>query len=179
VNRLLWVDLEMSGLDVHNCRILEVAAIVTDRKFEELETYHAIVKQDQAVLDAMDDWCTRQHGQSGLTVAVPDGQPEVSVEDDLLALVDRHWKKSESPILCGNSIGTDRDFIRAWMPRLALKLHYRILDVSSYKVIFKELYGVGYAKGGNHRAVDDIRESIGELKHYLSFLDAARLPVAP
>ena len=179
MNRLLWLDLEMSGLDVANCRILEVAAIVTDLQFKELETYHAIVRQDQAVLDAMDQWCTRQHGASGLTAAVPGGTEESVVEDALIQLVDRHWKKSDMAVLCGNSIGTDRDFIRAWMPRLALRLHYRLLDVSSYKVIFKSCYGIGYPKAGSHRAIDDIRESIGELQHYLSYLDPERLPVSP
>ena len=176
MKKLLWLDLEMSGLHVETCRILEVAAIVTNLKLEELETYEAIVFQESAVLDAMDAWCTRQHGQSGLTAAVANGQPEPEVESALLDLVDKHWSKKESPVLAGNSIATDRDFIRRWMPRLASRLHYRLLEVSSFKVVLKARHGITFDKKGSHRALGDIRESIGELGHYLSFLDSDRLP---
>ena len=176
MKRLLWLDLEMSGLDVDACRILEVAAIVTDLQLNELDTYEAIVYQEQEVLDAMDEWCTRQHGQSGLTAAVANGTPESEVETALLGLVDTYWSKKERPVLAGNSIATDRDFIRRWMPRLASRLHYRLLDVSSFKVILKSRHGIRFDKAGSHRALGDLRESIGELGHYLSFLDAERLP---
>jgi oligoribonuclease len=176
MKKLLWLDLEMSGLDVNACRILEVAAIVTDLKLEEQETYEAIVYQDPSVLAAMDEWCTRQHGKSGLTAAVPEGQPETKVESALIELVNRHWSKKERPVLAGNSIATDRDFIRRWMPGLANRLHYRLLDVSSFKVMLKARHGITFEKQGSHRALGDIRESIGELKHYMSFLDTDRLP---
>lgn len=173
--KLLWVDLEMSGLDVSSCRILEVAASVTDIQLAELETLEAVVYQAPEVLHAMDSWCTKQHGESGLTAAVANGRPEREVEDALLGLVDRHWKRDDRAILCGNSIHTDRRFIDAYWPRFASRLHYRMVDVSSFKVILRERYGIKVDKKGSHRALGDIRESITELQHYLSYLDLTRL----
>lgn len=166
----LWVDMEMSGLDVGKCRILELAAIVTDSSFKELETYHAVVKQPQEVLDAMDEWCQENHGKSGLTAAVPNGTPEPQVEQEMLALISRHFPANEKPILSGNSIGQDRKFIDAYMPALAKRLHYRMLDVTSLKIVFNDKFRVRYEKKGTHRALDDIRESIAELSHYLSYV---------
>ncbi len=173
--KLLWIDLEMSGLDVTSCRILEAAALVSDIQLCELEAYEAIVYQPPEVLAAMDSWCTKQHGESGLTAAVANGRPERDVEDALLGIVDRHWKRDDRPILCGNSIHTDRRFIDAWWPRLASRLHYRMVDVSSFKVILRERYGIKVEKKGGHRALGDIRESISELQQYLSYLDLTRL----
>jgi oligoribonuclease len=178
VKKLLWLDLEMSGLDVDACRILEVAAIVTDMKFNELDSYEAIVFQPPEVLEAMDAWCTRQHGLSGLTEAVATGKPEGEVEDAMHDLIKRHWGRKELAVLAGNSIGTDRDFIKAWWPKVAKRVNYRLLDVSSFKLVFRGRYGVDFKKGNNHRALDDIRESMAELTHYLGYLDAEKLPVA-
>jgi oligoribonuclease len=172
----LWVDMEMSGLAVEQCRILELAAIVTDKEFRELETYHAIVKQPQEVLDAMDDWCKENHGKSGLTAAVAKGLPEAEVEKQMLELIARHFPAKERPILCGNSIGQDRKFIDAYMPALAKRLHYRMLDVTSFKIIFGDRFQLKFEKKGSHRALDDIRESIGELSHYLSYVKIALPP---
>lgn len=166
----LWIDMEMSGLNVDACRILEVAAIITDEKFAELATYQAIVYQAPAVLEAMDAWCKENHGKSGLTAAVANGTPEAEVEKQLLALVDQHFGAGERPVLCGNSIGQDRKFIDRYMPTLASRLHYRMLDVTSFKLVFQERFGVRYDKKGSHRALDDIRESIAEIGHYLSFV---------
>lgn len=168
----LWVDLEMSGLDVQKCRILEVAAIVTDGNFKPLEEYHSVVFQPQAVLDAMDEWCTENHGKSGLTALVPKGKKEDQVEKELLALIDKYFKKEERPILSGNSIGQDRKFIDQYMPALSKKLHYRMLDVTSYKVVFQDRFQITYNKKGTHRALDDIHESIAELNHYLAHFKA-------
>lgn len=173
---LLWLDLEMSGLDVDACRILEVAAIVTDMELRELATYETIVCQPQEVLDAMDEWCTKVHGSSGLTAAVPNGKPLDEVDKALRGLIDRYWKRSDRPTLCGNSIHTDRRFVDRYMPKTADKLHYRMVDVSSWKVMLKERWGVGFEKAGSHRALGDIRESIGEMTHYLSLLDPTKLP---
>ena len=170
------MDLEMTGLDVTKCRILEAAAIVTDLQLNELETYQTIVYQPPEVLAGMDGWCRDHHGKSGLTKAVATGVPEREVEDTLLEIVGRHFQKDDKAVLCGNSISTDRDFIRAYWPRLAARLHYRLLDVSSFKVLFKERYGVKVEKAGSHRALGDIRESIKELEHYISFIDLSRLP---
>lgn len=172
----LWLDMEMSGLDVEKCRILEVAAIVTDGQFRELETYHAIVFQPPEVLDAMDDWCKKNHGASGLTAAVPNGKPEAEVEKELLALIDRHFPTKDRPVLCGNSIGQDRKFIDAYMPALSHRLHYRMLDVTSFKIVFRDRFKIEFEKQGSHRALDDIRESIAELNHYLSYVKIASPP---
>lgn len=168
----LWLDMEMSGLDVAKCRILEVAAVVTDRDFKPLEELHAVVFQPPEVLAAMDEWCTENHGKSGLTAAVAKGIPEKDAEKMLIELISRHFKADERPVLCGNSIGQDRKFIDAWMPALSKRLHYRMLDVTSFKLIFNERYGVSYEKKGKHRAIDDIHESIAELQTYLKHVSA-------
>lgn len=165
----LWLDMEMSGLDVSQCRILEVAAVVTDGNFLPLAEYEAVVFQEPAVLAAMDAWCTEQHGKSGLTAAVATGKPEAQVEKELIALVEKFFP-GEKPILSGNSIGQDRKFIDAYMKNLAQKLHYRMLDVTSFKVVFQASYGIKFDKKDGHRALSDIHESIRELRHYLSFV---------
>lgn len=166
--RLFWVDLEMSGLDEIKERILEVAVVITDLDFNPLDEFHRIVYQPQEVLDGMDEWNTRTHGESGLTAAVPNGTPIEQVESELLVLCDKHYKSGERIVLCGNSVGNDKRFLDRYMPELAKRLHYRIIDVSSFKEIFREKYGVKFEKGNAHRAVDDIHESIRELKLYLS-----------
>ncbi len=171
---LLWVDMEMSGLDVNSCRILEVAAIVTDLDFRTVESYEAIVYQPPEVLDAMDEWCKENHGKSGLTTAVAKGKPEAQVEKEMLELVNRHFTATERPVLCGNSIGQDRKFIDAYWPNFSKRLHYRMLDVTSYKIIFGSKWKIEYQKKGSHRALDDIQESIAELKHYLSFVQSVK-----
>lgn len=173
--KYLWVDMEMSGLDVGSCRILEVAAIITDQKFQPLEEYHQVVKQPEAVLKAMDAWCTKAHGESGLTAAVlASPKDEAAVEAEVIALLDRHFPAEERILLCGNSIGQDRKFIDRYWTKLASRLHYRMVDVTSFKEIFRRNYGIEYAKRGTHRALDDIRESIAELEHYLGFVDITR-----
>lgn len=166
--RLFWVDLEMSGLDENKDRILEVAVVITDMDFSPLDEFHRIVYQPQEVLDGMDEWCQRTHGESGLTAAVPTGTPIVTVEGELLALTDKHFKSGERIVLCGNSVGNDKRFLDRYMPELAKRLHYRIIDVSSFKEVFREKYGIKFEKGNAHRAVDDVHESIRELKLYLS-----------
>ena len=165
MNKLLWIDMEMSGLDVTREVILEVAAIVTDLELAELEGYEAVVKQPQSYLDAMDEWNRKHHGESGLTARVPQGREPQLVEDDLIRLTARHF--DERPIIAGNSIAQDRLFIERQLPRLAAKLHYRMLDVTSWKIMMNARFGVDYPKRKAHRALDDIRESIGELRFYL------------
>ena len=170
MKNLLWVDLEMTGLDDNRDHILEVAAVVTDMDFKILEEFHRVVFQPPAVLELMDDWCKKTHGASGLTKAVATGTPLADVERDLVAVLDRHFQKNERIVLVGNSIGNDRRFIDRYMPTLAKHLHYRMIDVSSFKEIFREKYGVKVEKSSNHRAVDDIHSSIKELTTYLSFI---------
>lgn len=165
--------MEMTGLDPAQCQILEVAAIVTDAAFQPLEQYHAIVFQPPEVLEAMDAWCKETHGKSGLTAAVAKGIPLAQVEKEFLALVNKHFKPEEKPILAGNSIGQDRKFVDAHMPALAARLHYRMLDVTSFKIVFSNRFAINYdKKQGNHRALDDILESISELNHYLAHVKA-------
>lgn len=166
--KLLWVDLEMTGLDVEKEVIIEVAAVATDLKFNTLDQYHAVVKQPQKYLDAMDDWNKTHHKASGLTDKIPHGKEPDLVENELLLFIAKNFE-GERPILCGNSIAQDRLFIDKYWKRLADKLHYRMLDVSSWKIIMNSVFQKVYHKTNTHRAVDDILESIGELKFYLSF----------
>lgn len=173
--KFLWVDLEMTGLDEQVDVILEVAAIVTDLKFRNLAEMREVVHQTQETLDKMDEWCTKTHGESGLSAAVPHGKPLQEVEDQLLDLIDQHFAKDEKIVLCGNSIGQDRKFIEKYMRAFADRLHYRIVDVSSFKEIFREKYGCKFDKQNTHRALDDIQESIRELVFYLSFIDEKKM----
>jgi oligoribonuclease len=174
MTKMLWLDMEMTGLDVEREVPLEVAAIICDLKFVELETFHAIVKQPQSVLDRMDAWNTEHHGASGLTTAVLNGRDLSLVERDLVQYVDRHFQ-GESAILCGNSISQDRLFINKYFPQVARRLHYRMLDVTSWKVIFQPMYGLKFEKKNTHRAIDDIRESMGELQFYMKQISAPAL----
>ncbi len=169
-NPLLWIDLEMTGLDEKIDSILEVAVVLTDIELKPLEEYHRIVFQPPAVLEGMNDWCKKTHGESGLTAAVPNGTPLAQVEKELLALVNKHYSAGDRIVLAGNSVGNDRRFVDQYLPEFAKRLHYRLIDVSSFKEIFRERYGLSFQKGNAHRAVDDIHESIRELTYYLSFV---------
>ncbi len=166
--RFFWVDLEMTGLDDAVDSILEVAVVITDLNFNTLEEYHSVVFQPQDVLDKMNDWCKKTHGQSGLTAAVPHGKPLAQVETELLELARRHFDMKDRIVLAGNSVGNDKRFIDRQMPQFAKVLHYRLVDVSSFKEVFREKYHLGFEKKNAHRAVDDIYESIRELSFYLS-----------
>lgn len=168
VKHLLWVDLEMTGLDPKKEVIIEVAALITDIDFNILESYESVVKQPQKFLDQMDEWNKKTHGSSGLIQKIPFGKEPQVVEQDLIHLIQRHfYNDGERPILCGNSISQDRAFINEYWPNLAEKLHYRMLDVSSWKILFNNKFNVKYEKSEKHRALDDIQESINELKLYL------------
>ena len=169
---LVWVDLEMSGLDPESCQILEIAAIITDGDLNVIaEGPDLVIHQPDAVLEAMDEWCTRQHGQSGLTAAVK--ASPVSLQDaeaQVLALLKAHCPAGKSP-LCGNSIGHDRRFLIRYMPALAGYISYRNIDVSSIKELVRRWYPSDYhppKKKETHRALDDIHESIDELRFYRS-----------
>ena len=174
MKKFFWVDLEMTGLDDQTDTILEVAVVITDLSFKELERYTAVVFQPPAVLENMNDWCKKHHGESGLTAEVAHGRPLAQVERDLLALVDRHFASEEKIVLVGNSIHNDKRFIDRYLPAFAKRLHYRLIDVSSFKEIYRDRYGVKFEKANAHRAVGDILESIKELELYLSHV---QLPV--
>ena len=166
---LVWVDLEMSGLDPESCQILEIAAIITDGDLNVIaEGPDLVIHQPDAVLEAMDEWCTRQHGQSGLTAAVRASTVSLAdAEAQVLALIKAHCPAGKSP-LCGNSIGHDRRFLIRYMPALAKHLSYRNVDVSSIKELVRRWYPQVSPppKRETHRALDDIRESIAELRFY-------------
>ncbi len=170
---LLWVDLEMTGLDEKTDQILEFAAIITDYELKEVARKHYVIQHPQSVLDNMNDWCKKHHGESGLTALVPNGTPLAQAEGELVTWIEEHFGKKQGKdgaVLAGNSIHNDRRFIDAWMPKLAATLHYRMVDVSSFKEVFRERFNVKYDKKNAHRAIDDLHESIGELTHYLSFV---------
>lgn len=171
MEKMLWIDMEMTGLDVDKEVIIEVAAIVTDLKLDTQDTYHSVVRQPQEYLDRMDDWNKTHHSKSGLVDLIPGGKDPVQVENELLSFVEKNFN-GDRAVLAGNSIYQDRIFINKYFIRLAEKLHYRMLDVTSFKLIFNYLYQISYTKKqSQHRAVNDIQESINELKKYLSFID--------
>jgi oligoribonuclease len=169
--KFFWLDMEMTGLDEKIHKIIEVAAVVTDIDFKTLEEYEAIVFQPPEALALMDEWCVKTHGESGLTAKIPNGKKLVDVENELIALIDRHFSKDEKIVLCGNSIGNDKRFIEHEMKDFSKRLHYRLIDVSSFKEIFRTKYGIQFNKQNKHRAVDDIYESIEELKYYLKKME--------
>ena len=176
MKRLFWVDLEMTGLDDLKDHILEVAIVVTDMDCKPLEEFHRIIFQPQTYLDGMDDWCKKTHGESGLSAAVANGAPLASVEAEILQLIERHYTAQERVVLAGNSVGNDKRFIDRYMLDVAKRLHYRLVDISSFKEIFKNKYNLSFEKKNSHRAVDDIHESIRELMFYLSFV---KPPITP
>ncbi|MGZ3770343.1 MAG: oligoribonuclease [Bdellovibrio sp.] len=167
MTKLFWLDMEMTGLDVEKEVIIEVAAIVTDLNFKELDTFETVVKQPQKYLDSMDAWNREHHKKSGLTAKVPFGMEMDQVEAKLTDLVKKHFPEpNDKPVLAGNSIMQDRLFIMKYLPDLEKRLHYRMVDVSSWKVIINNKFNYIYQKANKHRALDDIRESIQELRSY-------------
>ena len=167
--KLFWIDLEMTGLDVEKEVIIEAAVIVTDTQFKELETYHAVIKQPQKYLDGMDDWNQKTHKESGLLEQIPKGKDPEQVEKELIELAKKHFG-SERVIIAGNSIGHDKLFLNHHFKEFSKLLHYRLLDVTSWKLVFKDILKIKHEKKNAHRALDDIRESIDELKFYMKFI---------
>lgn len=170
MKKLFWLDLEMTGLDDTIDHILEVAAIVTDLELNVLAEFHKVVFQPHEVLERMDDWCKKTHKESGLTALVENGEPLAFVEKKLIEFAAPFFAANERIVLCGNSIGNDQRFVLRYMKDFSKKMHYRVVDVSSFKEIFKNKYGVEFQKKNTHRALDDIKESIAEFNKYLSFV---------
>jgi len=167
---LIWLDLEMTGLDPNSDVIIEIATIVTDRNLNVIDEGPAIViHQPDHIMNNMDEWCTNQHGKSGLTDRVRNSAiSEETAENLTLAFLRQYVPEKKSP-MCGNSICQDRRFLARYMPTLEDFFHYRNLDVST----IKELVGrwapdkkMVYTKESSHLAMDDIRDSIDELRHY-------------
>ncbi len=173
-SKLLWVDLEMTGLSPQEDVILEVGVEVTDFTFKTLETYEARVSQDKnTVVERMQAniwWRDFPANRDDFISKLDEGKPLAEVQQDMIDLVSRHWT-DEMAVLAGNSIYNDRLFIKQWMPQLDLKLHYRMLDVSSLKILMQGKYGVVFEKQEVHRAFDDIQASIAELQHYIDWFN--------
>jgi oligoribonuclease len=169
-NALIWIDLEMTGLSTETDLIIEVATIVTDAQLNIVaEGPILAVHQSDAVLNGMDEWNTNTHNKTGLVQRVKDSTlDEAAVSQQTIAFLQEYVGKNKSP-MCGNSICQDRRFLARYMPELESYFHYRNLDVSSLKELIRrwkpELLP-GFSKKNTHKAIDDIRESIEELKYY-------------
>ena len=169
-NNLVWIDMEMTGLQPDSDRIIEIALLVTDPQLELLaEGPVLVVHQPDSVLEAMDSWNKSVHKKSGLIGRVRAcAMTEAQAESEAIAFLARHIPAASSP-MCGNSICQDRRFLARWMPRLESFFHYRNLDVSTLKELvrrWKPEAVKGFAKEGRHEALADILESIEELKYY-------------
>ncbi len=169
-DRLIWIDLEMTGLDTNHDSIIEIATIVTDVNLDIVAEGPVVaIHQTKDVLDGMDEWNTRQHNQSGLVDRVLKSSFSVAdAEQQTLGFLADLVKSGASP-MCGNSICQDRRFMAREMPDLEGFFHYRNLDVSSLKILaamWAPVVSAGFSKGSAHLAMDDIRDSIAELRHY-------------
>jgi len=187
-DRLVWIDCEMTGLDVETEHLLEIArtnpnprgtvdgditlaCIITDEDLNTVaEGPNIVIHQPDEILEAMGEWCTETHGKSGLTASVR--RSKISLEEAEIIMtefVSQHTNKGQAP-LAGNSVHADKKFLEKYMPTLVKELHYRIVDVSTVKELCRRWYGREFSeqpkKQLTHRAIDDIRESIQELKYY-------------
>ena len=175
--KLLWMDLEMTGLEPEKDVLLEVAVEVTDFQFKTLGSYEARFKQSKkTVLNRMQKniwWRDFPENRDDFVDKLDEGQDPAEIEKELLAFVKKHFG-DEPAILAGNSIHNDRNFVKYWLPNFDLKLHYRMLDVSSLKIVMQGKYGVEFEKQEVHRAFDDIQASVAELQFYLDWLKAQK-----
>ena len=170
-DRLVWIDCEMTGLDLGADALIEVAALVTDFELNVLgDGIDVIVKPPQEALDQMDEFVRTMHTSSGLLEELDSGLTMGEAEEKVLGYIKEHCADGSRPPLAGNTVATDRSFLARDMPDLESFLHYRIVDVSSIKELSRRWYPRTYfnapAKTGNHRALADIQESIEELRYY-------------
>ena len=173
-NNMIWIDLEMTGLDPDKNRIIEIATVVTDKHLNVLaEGPELAVHQSEKVLSKMDKWCVRQHGLSGLTDKVKKSRISTPKAEKLtLEFLKEYIPEGKSP-MCGNTIGQDRRFLCRYMPDLEKYFHYRNFDVSVLKMIAKRWYphvAKGFRKKTRHQALSDIYDSIDEMKYYIKNL---------
>ena len=168
-NNLIWIDLEMTGLDPDKERIIEIATLVTDSDLNILaEGPNLIISQAKEILDSMDEWNQNQHGKSGLIEEVIESNiTEQVAEIETLDFISKYVGEKISP-MCGNTVSHDRRFLSKYMPRLEAYFNYRHIDVSSFKEVAVRWMNEAqvYEKKGSHRALGDIKESVEELKFY-------------
>lgn len=167
--KLFWIDLEMTGLDPAKDKILELACLITDKQLNVIdEGFEEVIHQDDEVIDLMGDVVSEMHKKSGLTERARESKvSEEEAYDKLLTYVREHLRQHEG-LFSGNSIGIDKSFIEAYFPKVATHMHYRVVDVTTIKELALDWYPdlSEYKKKENHRALDDIKESIEELKYY-------------
>lgn len=167
---LFWADLEMTGLNYFNDSILEIASVVTDVNLNIIDVGpNLVIYQPDEILNKMDNWCMETHTKSGLLKMVQESTVTLQqAEEETLHFLQQHCPKSSAP-LCGNTIWFDKLFLKKDMPRIIDYLHYRVVDVTAFKIMLGAWTGkkdAGFKKHNNHRALDDIKESIEELKFY-------------
>ena len=170
-DRIVWVDCEMTGLNLASDQLVEVACIVTDAELNELDGgYSTVIRVDDAALTAMDPRVVELHRASGLLPLIPQGIELEQAAQELLEYVTAHVSESQKAPLAGSTVYVDRGFLAKFMPAVDAYLHYRVIDVSSLKELvrrwYPKVYFVAPAKTGNHRALGDIRDSIAELRYY-------------
>ncbi len=171
---LVWIDLEMTGLDVHENVIIEISTIITNNALDIVaQGPSLVISQPDCELEKMDEWCTRTHTCSGLVKLVKESSMTLEqAQVETLDFIKKYIKPNKAP-LCGNSVWQDRIFLKKYMPELESYLHYRIIDVSSIKEVVTRWYPgnrcARFVKPENHRAMEDIIYSIEELKHYRAY----------
>ena len=171
MKKILWIDLEMTGLNTIKDKCIEIAAIITDLDFNELSSYHSIIYQPQSLLESMDEWNKNHHQESGLYSEISTkGKKTETVQKELITWVQKTFKKREQIHIAGNSIYHDRIFLKKEFPEFEALIHYRMIDVTSWKLILRNVFKHDFKKKNAHRALDDIKESISELKHYTSLI---------
>ncbi|CDH57826.1 exonuclease rnase t and dna polymerase iii [Lichtheimia corymbifera JMRC:FSU:9682] len=169
-NPLVWIDCEMTGLDLTKDHLIEIAVLITDGDLNVVaEGPELIIHQPSEVMDSMNDWCKEHHGASGLTQAVLDSKVSTAdAQTQVLDFLKKHINPGDAP-LAGNSVHADKRFLEKEMPDVVNYLHYRIVDVSTIKELARRWYpdiAAGVVKKNTHRALDDIKESIAELQYY-------------
>ena len=168
---LIWIDCEMTGLDIEKDALIEIAVLVTDSQLNILgEGVDLVIKTDQEKLDSMGEYVKKMHTDSGLINEIANGVSMSEAEDQIMAYLNRYAPEAGKSPLAGNSVGVDRLFINRDLPKVAEHIHYRTVDVSSIKELARRWYPKVYfaapKKDGNHRALGDIQDSIEELEYY-------------